>query len=980
MKKANWPIWALLTILSFQSILLQAQRSDHVPGQYIVWLTGANSIDEVIEDYASISGNQTALGLKKQLVPGYPIYLLQNDPAQFDETLLLNYLRQDVRVAEIQQNHWLSSRSLPDDPMFGNQWNFLNTNGGADIDIDLAWEVTTGGHTASGHPIVIALIDDGIDPDHPDLVSNLWTNSAEISGNGIDDDGNGYVDDFAGWNVQADLDLVQYGIHGVQVAGMLGAKGNNGTGISGTNWDVRIMPIVGISGLESEIVEAYGYALNQRILWQQSGGTAGAFVTCTNTSWGADLASPSDYPLWCAMFDLLGENGILSVAATTNSNVNVDIEGDMPTACSSPYLITVTATDEADQRNFSGFGIQSIDLAAPGEEILTTDINGQYHYQSGTSYACPQVAGIIALLYSVPCVELEILALSDPMAAAITARDAILNGVDPVANLGNEVNSGGRLNAYNSVVEVLNLCDACLAPVGIEATPISDSTVSLDWVSFPGTVETYLKWRELGTLEWNQITNPTAPYILGDLEGCTAYEFRLKVFCSGTQSESPNSITFETLGCCEAPANIQASNITDSSAHLEWEEVYGAETYILRYKTALANTWSSPISTEEPQLDLDSLEACQTYDIKLMVGCLDGAASTFSYSQFEVTGCEFCEEQSYCNPEFYAWFEWIESFTLDGQEIQTGNNDGYFQIFGEDIVLVAGESYPFIIEPGFNNWSYMESYLIWIDFDQNGAFDYPEELVFESPTSTEQNQEGIITIPDSAPEGTSRLRVMQIYTGFGSLGFPFSCTNFIEYGEVEDYCISISETDPNLPPCQTLMDFEIGPITVDTAFISWTSDTTANSYEIRYRLLEETDWIYIQVAEPVLLLDNLEACSTYEIQGQIHCSGDVGGFSESSLFETACIQSELVFQEETSLVSIFPNPFDQQVLFAGIPEKVYQLQLYAIDGRLIQEITLELDSGATTLELPLNPEIAAGMYLLHWKDDRNSGTIRLVKY
>ncbi|MCB0680027.1 MAG: S8 family serine peptidase, partial [Saprospiraceae bacterium] len=123
----------------------------------------------------------------------------------------------------------------------------------ADIDATEAWDHTTGGLTPAGDTIVVAVIDDGTDPDHPDLAANLWRNYAEIPYNNIDDDDNGYIDDHWGWNVSAGIDLVQFGSHGVKVSGLIGAVGDNQTGIAGVNWDVKILNVVGITNVESEV-------------------------------------------------------------------------------------------------------------------------------------------------------------------------------------------------------------------------------------------------------------------------------------------------------------------------------------------------------------------------------------------------------------------------------------------------------------------------------------------------------------------------------------------------------------------------------------------------------------------------------------------------------------------------------------------------------------------------------------------------------
>ncbi|MBR9921146.1 MAG: S8 family serine peptidase [Bacteroidetes bacterium] len=976
MKKAFWQCCCLLALMCLQQTKLDAQRMDYVPGQFLIWLEDKGTLDSFVEDHSSLDNLPTGFVPKKILIPNHAIFLFQFDPA-INETAFLNDLKEDKRVKIIQYNHWLENRSLiPDDSLFNQQWNFLNTNGGADIDADLAWEITTGGTTPSGNDIVIALIDDGIDPDHPDLQPNLWQNNAEIPYNGIDDDGNGYIDDYAGWNVQANFDLVQYGIHGVQVSGLLGAKGDNGEGIAGINWDVKIMPIVGISGIESEIIEAYGYALNQRQLWNDTNGAQGAFVSVTNTSWGADFGSPDDYPLWCEMFDLLGEAGIISVAATTNSNVDVDVEGDMPTSCSSPYLITVTATDENDQRNFAGYGLESIDLAAPGEDILTTDIFGQYSILTGTSFACPQVAGLAALLYSAPCEQLDVLSLSAPADAANLVRDAILAGVDPVPQLEEEVNTGGRLNAFHAVETLLDGCTACLSPVGLEVQTDNDSTALVQWVSIPGTIETVLQWREAGNADWNIVPNAETPYFLEGLAACAEYEVRLKALCDGQESQSITQGIFTTLGCCEAPDGLQLIEINEEDGILCWDAVYGASSYTYQYKLESDPTWSDPVTTGGTTVMLSGLMPCESYQFLLQAACGIDQQSPYSIIAFEVPGCEDCSEQNYCFPEFSPWFEWIESFSINGQEILTGNNDGYYQHTDVAFNLTPGGTYSFSIVPGFSDWTYPEYYMIWIDYDQDEIFDQPTELVWSNEDPTDQVITDTITLDTTALPGITRLRLIQVFGNSGT----FSCTVFEEYGETEDYCIYIDDSQSPGLPCMTNVEFEASNILEESALISWNSDSLASQYAFRWRKEVDQDWNESIIEDSQLQLTGLDECTIYEVQVQTLCGANAGAFSESYLFQTACIQNAISLSAKAGKILVYPNPFEDELFFKGASETDYQLALFSVDGRLLQQWEISTGLEPESRLLGLNLKLAAGMYYLRWQSEGAAGVFPLVHH
>ena len=159
--------------------------------------------------------------------------------------------------------------------------------------------------------------------------------------------------------------------------------------------------------------------------------------------------------------------GILSAGATANNNVNIDVVGDLPTGCSSEYMISVTATNDNDVRTFSGYGQTTVDLGAPGEDVRTTLSGGNYTTTSGTSFASPATAGAVALMYSAPCASLAAIAHApDPALAAQMVRDAIFNGVDPVSNLTTECVTGGRLNVKGALDEIINNCasGSCMPP------------------------------------------------------------------------------------------------------------------------------------------------------------------------------------------------------------------------------------------------------------------------------------------------------------------------------------------------------------------------------------------------------------------------------------------------------------------------------------------------------------------------------------
>ncbi len=428
-----------------------------VPGEYIVQLQASAKADLMIQAFNE-QNPQTPLQLKRTLSKRFGILLLQGS-ASFSG--LLPELRKSPYVKLAQHNHTVQLRATtPDDVSFNQQWGLKNTgqNGGvagADIDAESAWDITTGGLTAQGDTIVVAVIDDGFQLNHPDLAANFFRNYGEIPGNNIDDDNNGYVDDINGWNAYDDNGTITPSQHGTHVSGIIGAVGNNGIGVSGVNWNVKVMAIEGSSGDEATVVAAYAYAAEMRIQYDESNGQRGAFVVATNSSFGVDQGNPDDFPIWCGFYDTLGENGILSAGATANANFNIDQTGDIPTACASEFLVAVTNSTRNDTKaNGAAFGLNSIDIAAPGSSVYATVPTSTYANLTGTSMATPHVAGVIGLMYAAACDLLIADYKANPAGLALTMRQYLLDGADVVPSFATQVNGSRRLNAFGALTQV----------------------------------------------------------------------------------------------------------------------------------------------------------------------------------------------------------------------------------------------------------------------------------------------------------------------------------------------------------------------------------------------------------------------------------------------------------------------------------------------------------------------------------------------
>ncbi|MBZ0203612.1 MAG: S8 family peptidase [Ignavibacteria bacterium] len=435
--------------------------NNYVKGEVIIMLKPGELSDNLTKSFGFIN-----LRVKESVVDYMNIWLFEYDDSKIESTVILTELRKNRYVAIAQMNHYINERSVvtPNDPSFGLQWGMNNTGqtiqgspGTPDADIDApeAWGLNTSGLTAAGDTIVVAIVDGGFYLTHPDI--KFWKNYNEIPSNGIDDDLNGYIDDVNGWNAVSNNGNLGSSTHGSHCSGIAGARGNNSLGVSGVNWNVQIMGVQGSTSQEVVALRAYGYCLKQRMMYNQTNGLKGAFVVVTSSSFGVDYGQPANYPLWCAFYDSLGVNGILSAGATANLNINIDNTGDIPTACPSDWLITVTNTTNTDAKNSgAAYGLTTIDLGAPGTNVYSTTSAGNYANMTGTSMATPHVAGAVAFMYSVaPLSWIQQYKLT-PGPYALQVKQNIMQGVDIKPSMVNTV-SGGRLNLYNSALLMQNL-------------------------------------------------------------------------------------------------------------------------------------------------------------------------------------------------------------------------------------------------------------------------------------------------------------------------------------------------------------------------------------------------------------------------------------------------------------------------------------------------------------------------------------------
>ncbi|MBI1928955.1 S8 family serine peptidase [Candidatus Poribacteria bacterium] len=332
-------------------------------------------------------------------------------------------------VEYAEPNYILQPYDIPNDALFPKLWGLNNTGqtGGtpdADIDAPEAWNITTGSPS-----VVVGVIDSGIDYTHNDLAANIWTNPGEIPANGIDDDGNGYVDDVHGYDfVNNDGDPMDDNSgHGTAVAGIIGAVGNNALGVVGVSRKVRLMALKFYNDIENASVSNAILAIEYATMMR---------ANLTNNSWGG--GAPSS-----ALKDAIAASPLFVVAAG-NIAQNNDQVPIFPANYPLENIIAVAATSSKDMlASFSDYGSLSVDLGAPGVAIWSTIPNNRYGSFNGTSLSTPYVSGVAALIFAV-----------SPNASAIEVKDIILSTVDPVPSLAGKTVTGGRLNAAKALARV----------------------------------------------------------------------------------------------------------------------------------------------------------------------------------------------------------------------------------------------------------------------------------------------------------------------------------------------------------------------------------------------------------------------------------------------------------------------------------------------------------------------------------------------
>lgn len=453
---------------------LSGAEPEFVPGQVIVKLRPGLSLQEgknLLEEYGATVERRFQLPAEMAAKVGGELMLWEL-PTNLTTEKALEAMRSDDRLAMAVPNHVVRAfshqedeptpppqqgqppTSAPDD-LHQQQWALANTGQtggttGADINALDAWKITTG----SNQGPLIAIVDSGVIYDNPELSPNIWTNPDEVA-DGVDNDGNGIIDDLHGVNfVDKNGDPKDDSGHGTHIASVIAAKGNNGAGMAGINWDARIMPLKFLEksgrGSIADAISAIAYAE-----------TKGARIVVNG--WGSEIQNQ-------ALFEVMKASQAMHICASGNDGYDNDVRPVHPASFPLDNIISVAATDHDDEFTpFSNLGPDSVDLAAPGRKVYVMNAKGEYELLGGTSIAAAHVAGVAGLI-----------ATRYPDISNEALRTRLLSGVDPLPKKADRVATGGRLDAARSLE---NDTTPPGAPSDLWVSNLTPTSVGLSWTA-----------------------------------------------------------------------------------------------------------------------------------------------------------------------------------------------------------------------------------------------------------------------------------------------------------------------------------------------------------------------------------------------------------------------------------------------------------------------------------------------------------------
>ena len=602
---------------------LSPSTSPSVAGEVLVRFR--EGVDDYIKALSHFGIGTTVIKHFYEIVEG--LELVKLPPfISVDEALTL--YRQLPYVLYAEPNYIVNAYVAPNDPRFGELWGLHNVGQGggavdADIDAPRAWDITTG-----NSDVVVAVIDTGVDYNHQDLSANMFRNASDCNNNGVDEDGNGFVDDCYGIDTASnDSNPMDDNDHGTHVAGTIGAVGNNSISVVGVNWDVSIMACKFLdangSGSTADAIDCLNYVGMMK--------DRGKNIIATNNSWGGGGFSQ-------ALRDAIEahrQRGILFIAAAGNGGSdgigdNNDQTPAYPCNYYLPNVICVAATTRTDARSsFSNFGRRTVHLGAPGSEILSTTRGNTYKTFNGTSMATPHVTGVAALLQA-----------QDPGRDWRAIKNLILAGGDTLPSLESTVshkrlNANGALSCSNSIVfsRLRPISDAITGSVG---TAIDLAALHINCANPNGNVSvTVDPGGQIVTLLDQGLGSDQA-------EGDGIYSGQWIPTSGGTftLTFSGGDVVTVTVAVPVAPSNLTASAVSSSQINLRWQDNSSNETeFRIQRKTGAGGTWGqiATVGANSTTYANTGLAANMTYYYRVRA-CNAAGCSAWSNEASATTG------------------------------------------------------------------------------------------------------------------------------------------------------------------------------------------------------------------------------------------------------------------------------------------------------------------------------------------------------
>ncbi len=585
-------------------------------------------------------------------------------------------------------------------------------------------------------------------------------------------------------------------------------------------------------------------------------------------------------------------------------------------------------------------------------------------------------------MYSAPCSNLIALAKANPAAAALQVKDYILNGVDPNASLNGITVTGGRLNLFNSLSLLLDDCGPCPQAVSLNAYDITGTQALLDWTPGINSIGSIIRWRKMSSPIWITVNDAEPPYLFEGTDACTEYEFQIDAVCENENSGFTESYFFITDGCCDPPHTIIADVTSNTSATITWNSVLAADTYTV-FLNGPGGIVEYPNITET-SFDINTLFICSSYSVGVYSICGGEISAPPEFVFFSTQGCGPCTDLDYCASEGESTqYEWINSVRIDFFTNISGDDGGYGDYTGTAIDLMTFNSYEITLTPGFSEMAYGEYFKVWIDFNQDGNFEEPDELVFDPGMSSDQPTIGNILIPGNTPPGITRMRVGMRWGGQNGTLTPPPCGDFPS-GEVEDYCVNIIPGEPSgcdLPTALDTLD-----LTTNETFIIWEDDSDDHiDHNLRYKKTSESTWTIVENVSAPLALFGLEECVEYEVQVEANCADGTttSGYTESFNFFTKC-GSNVNELPDSRQFSVYPVPFTDYLAVEFYLQKTTDIRfdLFSTNGQKISTSFFEtLGQGSHKVFIKNLESVPAGVYFLKMLTSDDSVKIKkVIKY